>query len=325
MSNEPKTETTLVGGRVVQVTATPEPAPAPAKGYGWQTIGIAILLMIFGGIGAYTQYVGPIHWPTPVPIPGPGPAPAPLPVPPVNGPPVAPGDLWQPLATPTKNEVPGLKLPAPTEVAAGQKYIQVTAICAKKVHWLVSGRNASTPVEALTSPISNTILILPGGEDTIVVLAYSVDETGQPTDTAVTYLKVGANPDPPPPDPTPEPTPKPKPAPTPAPVVKPSKVHVTFIYEKAKQTRAISDIVNDPALRTWLAPWLVDKVHELDPTKDKLSDYHLDTYVAGKTLPVLVIQTSQEPGIKGGDVVFAGTVTSSQQVKDAVTNVTGGK
>ena len=338
MSEELKTDTTMVDGRPVQVTVTPAPtpaptptpAPAPSAQASWGTKILIGAVIIFGAIGAYTQYVGPIHLPnpTPAPVPAPGPKPAPTPTPapaPAPAPDPVPSDLWSVLQAPSKNEVSGLKLPAPIEVPLGKKYIQVTADCKYKVHWLVSGRNAQAPIETLESPVSNTILVLPGGEDIIVVIAYSVDDKGLPTEPAITYLKVNAPAPEPEPKPDPTPSPTPSPAPTPKPGTKPTKVHLTFIYDKSKQTRAISDVVNDAALRASLAPYLADKVHELDPNKDKLADYHLDTYVTGKTLPIMVIQTSTEPGIKGGDVVFSGTFTSSQQVKDAVNNVLGVK
>jgi hypothetical protein len=314
----------------------PTPTPVPARPQ-WLTHLIAVVALALIGVGLYNQYGALIPWPStvvpivkPLPEPAPLPAPAPSPVPkpspspaptPAPGPFPSPSSVWQPHVEPSKNEVDGLKLPAPQEVSITQKYVQVAATSDKPVRWLIGSRTPGIVIEALESPLTNSVLIFPSvGEDVIVVVGYSASAIGEPTQPAITYIKVNGVA---PPAPPPIPQPVPQPTPTPTPVKTPTKLHVTFIVDPAKATKNTGDILNDVSLRKWIKDQ-GSIIHELS-VKDDLAAYHLDTFVSGKQAPILVLQTTAEPGIEDGKVLYAATLTSSQQVKDAINKIIGGK
>lgn len=281
----------------------------PAVNKQWALIALFGLLIVVGGVGTCTKYIGPIVGPTPAPQPSPGPAPA-------NGP--TPNDVWQPLEGPSKNVVPGLELPAPTTISATRKFVIVAAKCNNRVRWLISSRSG-TPIEALESKLTNSVLIFTTGKpkDTIVVLAYSAVNS-MPTDTAVTFIAITGDTPPPTPDPDPNPPPEPT-----QPHV--SKLHVTYLLDFPKQTRAISDVINDAGLRKWLTDQ-GHKIHEVS-IKDA-ANYNLDPYIEGKAAPLLILQAQAEPGIKEGSLITPDGVTqlySVQGVKDAVLKATGKK
>lgn len=283
----------------------------PTMNKQWALIALFGLLIAAGGVGTCTKYVGPINGPTPIPQPGPGPGLLP------GGPPT-PSDVWHPLDGPTKNVVPGLELPPPTTISVTRKFVIVAAKCNNQVRWLISSRSG-TPIEALESKLTNSVLIFTTGKprDTIVVLAYSA-VNNLPTDTAITFIAITG--DTPPPNPDPDPNPPPEPAPNHV-----SKLHVTFLLDFAKQTRAISDVINDPGLRKWLTDQ-GHKIHEVS-IKDA-GNYNLDTYIEGKAAPLLILQAQAESGIKEGTLITPDGVTqlySVQGVKDAVLKATGKK
>lgn len=282
--------------------------PQPNKQ--WLTVVLVALLILVGGIGTCTKYIGPLLGPTPSPQPGPLPNPIPQP---------GPNAVWQPLEMPAKNVVPGLELPAPTQISASRKYIIVAAKCGSRVRWLVTAKSGST-VDALESPLTNSILIFTTGKpnDVLMVLAYSV-VNNVATDPAVTFIAVTGDTPPPNPDPAPGPDPAPEPG------TKPSKLHVTFLLDFNKQTRAISDVINDSGLRKWLND-NGHKVHEVS-IRDAHT-YNLDTYIEGKAPPLLILQTQGVDGFKEGTLVHDVGVTqlySVQGVKDAIIKATGKK
>jgi hypothetical protein len=273
----------------------------------WALIALFGLLVIVGGVGTCTKYVGPIVGPSP---------------PPANGPSqevrVTPNDIWQPLEGPTKHVVPGLELPAPTTIGPSRKFIIVAAKCSNNVRWLISS-SSGTPIEALESKLTNSVLIFTTGKpkDTIIVLAYS-SINNVPTDTAITFIAVTGDLPPPHPDPDPEPAPNPTPK-------HPAKLHVTYLLDFAKQTQAISEVINDPGLRKWLAD-RGHKIHEVS-IKDA-HNYNLDIYIEGKAAPLLILQAQAEPGMRDGTLVEPDGVMqlySIQGVKDAVLKATGKK
>lgn len=274
----------------------------------WLTYVLFAALLMVGGVGTCLKYV-----PQPVPIPTPGPTPGPIPGPTPN--PIS--EVWQALELPAKNIVSGLELPAPMQISSTRKYIIITAKCASPVRWLISAKSG-VALEALESKLTNSILIFTTGQpqDTIVALAYSVI-SGKPTDTAITFVHLTN--DTPPPEPGPEPTP------TPGPTALPSKLHVTFLLDFTKTTRAVSDVINSADLRQWLAS-RGHKIHEVSiRDADK---YNLDVELNGKTPPLLVLQAQAEGAIKEGTLVKPDGILpllSVQGVKDAVLKATGKK
>lgn len=275
----------------------------------WLIVGLFALLITVGGVGTCTKYVGPIVGPTPAPAPGPGP-----------DRPIGPNDVWQALESPTKNVVPGLELPPPLQISASRKFVIVVAKCNSRVRWLVSSKSG-TPVDALESPITNSILIFTTGKsnDALIILAYAANN-GYPTDPAITFIAITGDTPPPHPDPDPDPRPDPDP-----PTKNPSKLHVTFLLDFNKQTRAISDIINNQELRKWLTE-ADHKVHEVS-IRDA-HKYNLDMYIEGKSPPLLILQTQAVDGYKDGTMVPNVGVTplySVGSVKDAIMKATGKK
>jgi hypothetical protein len=255
----------------------------------WAVYCLVIVLLVAGSIGTCINNFGPIYNPSPGP----------------DGK-IDPSVVWSPLEPPSNYKVPGIELPAPMEVSSGRRYITITAKCDNEVKWLVSSQNAKTPIDVLESKLTNTILVFPGksdNNDLIVVIAYTAIEN-KPSNAAITFIRVQS--DKPPPGPSPTPGPEPDPV---------DKVHVTFILDYNRMTRAITDIVNNKDLRTWLK----DKGHEVHELsiKDDLEGLGLRKYVEKLIMPVLVIQTTK------GNVLLATQLTSVQQVKDAVTKITG--
>lgn len=260
------------------------------------TVGVAIVLI--AGVGACTGTVVK-NWPKPAPAPAPSPKPN-------------PSDIWQALSTPSSNVVQGvLELPAAMEVSSSRRYIPIAAKCDNEVRWLVSSSLTGT-VDALESRILNSIMIFPkpNADDTIVVVAYT-SQDDKPTSSAITIIKVKADKLPPGPAPTPSPDPPPDP-----PAGQITKLHVTFLLDPAKQTRAISDVINNKELRQYLEE-RGHEIHELS-IRDNLKALGLDTYIQGKSPPLLILQTKKEPNVKEGEVLSVTPLTTIQQVKDTI-------
>ena len=279
--------------------------PTPNKQ--WLTIVLIALLILVGGVGTCTKYLGPGIIPAPKPSPGP---PTPEPTPTI---------VWQPLGMPIKNIVPGLELPAPVKISASRKYIILAAKCSTRVRWLISSKSG-LPVDALESPLTNSILIFTTGkvDDVLAVLAYAATGNAA-TDPAITLVTLTGD------APTPPPAPGPNPGPTPNPTKKPEKLHVTFLLDFTKQTQAITDVINNAGLRKWLND-NGHKVHEIS-IKDA-STYNLIDEIKGKVPPLLILQAQSGNGFKDGDIVPGVGVTqlySIQGVKDAVDAATGKK
>lgn len=273
----------------------------------WAIVTVGVVLLLIGAAGTCTKYIwSPSVDPAPRPTPTPTPDPYPRP---------DPSDVWKSLDPPTSNVIKGvLELPAPMEVNATRRFIPIVAKCDNEVRWLVSS-HATAQVDVLESRQTNSIMVFPkpGLEDTIVILAYSAKD-GKPTAAALTFISVKG--DRPPPGPTP-PTPDP---PQPGAI---TKLHVTFLLDYTKQTRAISDIVNSKELRQWLKEHN-HEVHELS-ARDNLKALGLDEHVKGKAPPLLILQTVGETGVPEGQVLLVAPLTSIQAVKDAIIKVTGKK
>jgi hypothetical protein len=198
------------------------------------------------------------------------------------------------------------------EVSSSRRFVPIVAKCDNEVKWLVSSQ-ASHQVDVLESRETNSIMVFPKPnlDDMIVVLAYTSKE-GKPTNAVITFIAVKT--DRPPPGPTP-PSPDP---PVPGAI---TKLHVTFLLDYTKQTRAISDIVNSKELRQWLKE-RGHETHELS-VRDNLKALGLDEHVKGKTPPLLILQTAGESNVPEGQVLFVGNLASVQTVKDSVTKITG--
>jgi len=268
----------------------------------WAIYVVGAVILAAASIGTCTKYIGPIYTP-PSPNP-PGPPPIPRP---------EPNDVWKSLDAPNTNIIAGLiELPAPMEVSSTRRFIPVAAKCDNEVKWLVSSQHGHQ-VDVLESKATNSIMVFPrpNTDDMIVVLAYTSKEN-KPSNAVITFIAVKA--DRPPPGPTP---PGPEP-PVPGNV---AKLHVTFLLDYTKQTRAISDIVNNRELRQWLSE-KGHNIHELS-VRENLKELGLDEHVKGKTPPLLILQTAQDGAIKEGQVLFVGSLSSVQQVKDNVTKITG--
>jgi hypothetical protein len=154
----------------------------------------------------------------------------------------------------------------------------------------------------------------PNQEDMIVVLAYTAKEN-KPTSAVITFIAIKAD-KPPPGPPGPQP-PSPDP-PVPGNI---GKLHVTFLLDYTKQTRAISDIVNSRELRQWLTE-NGHQIHELS-IKDNLKELGLDEHVKGKSPPLLILQTAKDGNVAEGQVLFVGALNSVQQVKENIAKITG--
>jgi hypothetical protein len=287
------------GSPVVPVIANDKPAavePTPAKpSRGWfgkLVLGAALILAITGHCHRLPS-PSDIIKPTPV---------KPTPVkPPLDAPP------WPVLEPPHANKNAAIELPEPMEVADGRKYVVVTAKAATPVQWLVNN-STDKPLTVLRHDATTSLMIFPNpGDDTIAVIAYTA-VGGLPSDPVITFIRVKADKPPPQPDPTPAPTPN----------VKSTKLHVTYVVDFAKQTPAIGAVLNNSALRTRLAD-AGHKVHEVSIRDSAVQELGLTSYVEGKPLPLVVLQTQEEPGIKEGRVLHVGPMTSIQQVQDAVT------
>lgn len=271
------------------------------------TVGVIILLI--AGAGTCTKYIGPFWSPIPTPQPGPGPVPNPRP---------DPSDVWRALDSPTSNVIQGvLELPPAMEVSASRRFVPVVAKCDNEVRWLISSSLTGAQVDVLESRATNSIMVFPKPQvdDLIVVLAYTSKEN-KPSNSVITFIRVkGDKPPPGPPGPGPGPTPDP---PAPGNI---NRLHVTFVLDYSKQTRAISDVVNSKDLRAWLSEH-GHEVHELS-IRDNLKALGLDEHVHGKTPPLVILQTAQDTGVKEGQVLLVTPLTTIQGVKDAVTKITG--
>lgn len=264
----------------------------------WAVYVAGALLLLVAGAGTCTKYVGPI-WTPPTPAP-------PNPRPDLN-------DVWKSLDPPSSNVIQGvLELPPAMEVNANRRFVPIVAKCENEVRWLVSSQ-ATRQVDVLESKATNSIMVFPkpNTEDLIVVLAYTAKE-GKPTNAVITFIAVKN--DIPPPEPKP---PDPEP-PSPGTI---KKLHVTFLLDYTKQTRAIADIVNSRELRAWLKE-RGHEVHELSIRED-LKALGLDEHVKGKTPPLLILQTAKDGNVSEGQVLHVVTLGSVQQVKEEVTKVTG--
>jgi hypothetical protein len=272
----------------------------------WAVWTVAGVFLLIGGYGTYVKYAGNDVKP----------APAPTPLVKTDI-----GEVWKSLDPPSTNSIPGLiELPPAMEVNASRRYIPITAKCDNEVRWLVSSQSGQ-PVDALESRAINSIMVFPriGVDDLVVVVAYTAKEN-KPSNAVVTFIQIKADKPPPGPNPDPKPGPGPTPTPTPTPG-QITKLHVTFLLDYTKQTPAIATIVNSKDLRSWLA----DKghqVHELS-IKENLKNLGLDELVKGKNPPLLILQTTQEANVKEGQVLLIDNLTSVQQVKEAVTKITG--
>lgn len=267
----------------------------------WTVITAGLVFALLISLGAYTNTFGPINI-------------DPRPKPPVPGPNRPdPADIWRSLEMPTKFKVSGLELPAPMEMSTSRKFVIIAAQCDGEVKWLISSASGK-PIDVLESKLTNSVMILPATgvvEDTIVVVAYTADQN-KPSDAAITHIRVRA---------TGPPTPQPPPSPAPPPNVKVTLVHVTFLLDYSKQTKAISEIVNSKELRQWLKD-NHHKIHELS-IKDDIDSYGLTDYLRGKHAPLLLIQSQDENGLKDGTVIDIQPLISEQQVKDVVLKNTG--
>lgn len=266
------------------------------KNWSFYIAGFAFgLLLIVGGIGTCIKYANP----TPAPVPLPVPLPAPKP---------SPNDIWKQLLMPTKNASQGIKLPAPLDISASKKFVFVTADCPGEVRWLVSNQNAKSPIQVLESQLTNTVMIFPGSateNDLIVIIAYTA-QGNIPSDPAITYIRIKADKPPPAPIPVPEPTPTPEPV---------TSLHVTFILDYNKMTRALSEVVNDKGMRDYLTK-AGHEIHEIS-IRDDIEGLGLKKYITNLTVPVVIFQD------KKGTVLASEQLTSIQQIKDIVTKLTG--
>jgi hypothetical protein len=173
-------------------------------------------------------------------------------------------------------------------------------------------------LDVLESPLTNSIMIFPVGnvDDTITVMAYTATDDAVPSDTVLTTIKVKSD----------QPIPKPKIVVTPTPpavTVEPeptahtvSKVHVTFYVDFNKKTRAISDVIDDQALRKWLID-AGHKVHELS-VNDDLGVLGLADELKGKYAPQVIIQVLEGTD-KEGTLLDIEPMSAVQQVKELVT------
>jgi hypothetical protein len=200
------------------------------------------------------------------------------------------------------------------EVNSSRRFVPIVAKCDNEVRWLVSSQTGQQ-VDVLESRATNSIMVFPrpNQEDMIVVLAYTAKEN-KPTNSVITFIAIKA--DKPPPGPGPNP-PSPDP-PTPGNI---GKLHVTFLLDYTKQTRAISDIVNSRDLRQWLTE-NGHQIHELS-IKDDLKALGLDEHVRGKAPPLLILQTAKDGNVAEGQVLFVGSLNSVQQVKENIAKITG--
>lgn len=303
---------------VVPVAEPTPPAPTKSTLPKWLGYVILVGLFLVGSAGTCTQKFGPLFPVTPAPV-------TPTPTPVIDGPPPVPGPVpppsstakmaWVPLEAPSKNELDSIALPKPWEVTATQRYVTVQAKCNNQVQWLVSSQTGKQ-LEVLKCEPLNSIMIFPavGTDDSIIVMAYT-SANDKPTPPAITLIKVVAGNKPEPrPDPKPEPEPKPEPKPEP---VRFEHAHVTFIIDKAKQTRAVSDVLLSQDLRKWLKD-NGHELHEVNYDPAVLKTWKLDTYLEGRRPPVVVIQGLSDTKELNGKFLDVGPVTSVQQIKDLV-------
>lgn len=265
-------------------------------------------------VGACNHYVGPIYTPTanPTVLPAKHPT-ATGPVLGLAGRP-DPNTVWRTLEPPNRQKSAAIELPTTIEVPVSQRYIMVAARCNNDVKWLVSSTTGKT-IEVLESPLTNSIMVFPNPSvsDVIAVLAYT-SSGDKPTDAVITFIRVLTD--------KPPPTPPIPVVPTPpiGPVSKATKFHVTFVLDKDRQTRAISDIVNNKDLRTWLKD-NGHQIHELSIKADTTVETGngFDAFIKGKPAPLLVIQDAD--GDKPGTIEYADVLTDLTQVQNIISKL----
>jgi hypothetical protein len=227
------------------------------------------------------------------PAPTPTPAPSPAPAPPVPNPNVTPPGFRE-LTAPSANKVRGLELPPNQEISSKKRFIVLTAKTddpTVQVRWVVSNSVPQSPLSILEAPASKTILIFPNDHaDMIFVLCYTV-VNGDPSDPAVTAIKVNGTPFQPTPGPGPSPGPGPNPGPGPAP--KPpapavtGNLHVTAIIDYGQQTPDLADMRTSKAFRDSLTQ-LNAEYHEYG-AMDYPADMKKYVTAAGGP-PVVIVQ-----------------------------------